>query len=227
MTDNHRPAGAQVSVSLHCASQIDMMPQLTELEQLGFNWYHIDITDGVFAPNYALGSSMVLELRRFTSKPIYVHLMTVKPEEQVRPFLEAGVDGVSFHLETTHLPFRLVRSIHGHGTKAGVVLAPITPVEALGELIHVVDLVTIMSIEPGYSGQSFMQFSYEKIRQLRAMLNKAESDALIEVDGGVDNSIAEECMRCGADCIVAGLYTVFDSRASLTENYHALMKALR
>ena len=90
-----------------------------------------------------------------------------------------------------------------------------------------VDLVTIMSIEPGYSGQSFMQFSYEKIRQLRAMLNKAESDALIEVDGGVDNSIAEECMRCGADCIVAGLYTVFNSRASLTENYYALMKALR
>ena len=127
MTDNHRPAGARVSVSLHCASQIDMMPQLTALEQLGFDWYHIDITDGVFAPNYALGSSMVLELRRFTSKPIYVHLMTAKPEEQVRPFLEAGVDAVSFHLETTHLPFRLVKSIREHGTKAGVVLAPITP----------------------------------------------------------------------------------------------------
>lgn len=226
MEERHRADRARISLSLHCASQLDMMSQLRELEQLDFDWYHIDITDGVFAPNFALGTLMVQELRRFTERPIYAHLMTVAPEEKVRSMAEAGVNGVSFHIETCRFPFRLAREIRSLGMSPGVVLTPITPVSALGELIHEIDLITIMSVEPGYSGQQFLPFSYGKIRALKQLLTAAKCDVMIEIDGGVDNEIAAQCRQHGADCIVAGFFTVFRSDAGLTENYNALVKAL-
>jgi ribulose-phosphate 3-epimerase len=216
-----------LSVSLHCASQINMFPQLQELEKLDFDWYHIDITDGVFAPNFALGTSLVRELKGVVKKPLHVHLMTVKPEEKLQSFREAGADGLSFHLETTNFPYRLAREIKKNGMTAGVILTPITPVESLGELVHEVDLITIMSVEPGYSGQNFLEFSYDRIGNLKRILENAKAEALIEVDGGVDDEIAAACKKCGADCIVGGFYTIFKQGRGLTENYHALMQSLR
>ena len=216
-----------LSVSLHCASQINMLPQLLELENLDFDWYHIDITDGVFAPNFALGTSLVRELKGMVKKPLHVHLMTVKPEEKLQSFKEAGAAGLSFHLETTSFPFRLAREIRRNGMTPGLVLTPITPVESIGALLHEVDIITVMTVEPGYSGQSFLEFSYDRIRTLRGMIDNAQAETLIEVDGGVDNDIAETCRKCGADCIVGGFYTIFKQGRSLTENYHALMERIR
>lgn len=212
-----------ISVSLHCASQIDMMPQLRELEELDFDWYHVDITDGVFAPNFALGTSLVRELRDFVRKPLYVHLMTVHPEDKVDSFRDAGAEGLSFHFETTHFPYRLARQIRERGMKAGIIVTPKVRVDSLGELIHELDTITIMSVEPGYSGQSFMTFSYEKIRSLRKILDEAGSEALIEVDGGVDFDIAEKCMDLGADSIVGGFYTIFEPAGTISENYQRLL----
>jgi ribulose-phosphate 3-epimerase len=216
-----------LSVSLHCASQIKMFPQLEELEKLDFDWYHIDITDGVFAPNFALGTSLVRELKGAVKKPLHVHLMTVKPEEKLQSFKEAGAAGLSFHLETTNFPYRFAREIRKNGMIPGLILTPITPVESIGDLIHEIDIVTIMSVEPGYSGQSFLEFSYDRIRALKKLINNAKAETLIEVDGGVDNDIAETCRKCGADCIVGGFYTIFKQGRSLTDNYHALMDRIR
>lgn len=213
-----------LSVSLHCASQVNMYPQILELEQLRFDWYHIDITDGFYAPNFALGTRLIEELDKIVTKPMYVHLMAVNPEEKLKALYDVGAEGFSFHIETTNFPFRLIDQIKKKNMFAGIIITPNIGIERIKYILPEVDSVTIMSIEPGISGQTFLDFNYQKIQQLREMIDSTNSSAIIEVDGGVDDAIAETCLSLGADSIVGGFYTMFKQGYSITENYNRLMK---
>lgn len=167
-------------------------------------WVHIDVMDGVFVPNISFGFPVLKAIRKATAKFLDVHLMIVSPEKYVARFAEAGADLVTFHLEATDDPAGCVALIRRAGAKAGVSIKPATPVEALREVLPLVDLVLVMSVEPGFGGQSFMPDSLEKIRELRAMIDETESTAVIEVDGGISAHNSRLLFDAGADALVAG-----------------------
>ena len=161
-------------------------------------WVHIDVMDGVFVPNISFGFPVLKAIRKATAKFLDVHLMIVSPEKYVARFAEAGADLVTFHLEATDDPAGCVALIRRAGAKAGVSIKPATPVEALA------DMFLIMSVEPGFGGQSFIPGSLEKIAQLRAMAREMGLETIIEVDGGISARNAGAVYGAGADVLVAG-----------------------
>lgn len=183
--------------------------------------------DGNFVPNFAFGTDFVRQLRKAVSKPIYVHLMAVNPLNHVKTFSDAGADYFCFHIETTHNPYRLASEIAKHKMKAAVAVNPFTPVTILENLLPHIDAVTLMAIEPGFSGQKFMDFTYEKIRQLKKLINRTQANVIIEVDGGADPLIAQKCIVSGADVVVGGYFSIFDRDYSLKENYDRYMKTIK
>ena len=160
--------------------------------------------DGVFVPNISFGFPVMKAIRKATSKLLDVHLMIVEPEKYVTRFAEAGAGIVTFHYEATLDPKRCIDLIHRAGTKAGVSIKPATSVEVLRDIVPLIDLVLVMSVEPGFGGQSFMPDSLEKIRELRAMIDETESTAVIEVDGGISAHNSRLLFDAGADALVAG-----------------------
>lgn len=167
-------------------------------------WVHIDVMDGVFVPNISFGFPVLKAIRKATAKFLDVHLMIVSPEKYVARFAEAGADLVTFHLEATDDPAGCVAPIRRAGAKAGVSIKPATPVEALREVLPLVDLVLVMSVEPGFGGQSFIPGSLDKIRALRAMIREQGLGTIVEVDGGISARNAREVFDAGADALVAG-----------------------
>ena len=160
--------------------------------------------DGVFVPNISFGFPVMKPIRRASAKFLDVHLMIVEPEKYLRRFAEAGADLVTFHYEATQDPLGAIRMIKECGVKAGISVKPATPVEVLGELLPELDLVLIMSVEPGFGGQSFMEGSWEKVRRLRRMIDDRGLPVLIEIDGGVSASNAGDLFAAGCDALVAG-----------------------
>ena len=167
-------------------------------------WVHIDVMDGVFVPNISFGFPVLKAIRKVTAKCLDVHLMIVEPERYVARFAEAGADIVTFHYEAVSDVRACIGLIRGAGARAGVSIKPATPAEALREVLPLVDLVLVMSVEPGFGGQSFMPDSLEKIRELRAMIDETESTAVIEVDGGISAHNSRLLFDAGADALVAG-----------------------
>ena len=167
-------------------------------------WVHIDVMDGVFVPNISFGFPVMKPIRRATGKTLDVHLMIVEPEKYVTRFVEAGADWVTFHVEATRDPRGCVDLIRRAGAKAGISIKPATPPEAIAGLLPQLDLVLVMSVEPGFGGQSFMPHSLEKIARLRSMIDGAGLATLIEVDGGISAANAAEVYAAGADALVAG-----------------------
>lgn len=167
-------------------------------------WVHIDVMDGVFVPNISFGFPVLKAIRKATSKFLDVHLMIVEPEKYVERFAEAGSDLVTFHLEATQDPAECIERIRRMGARVGISIKPATPVEALREWLPKVDLVLLMSVEPGFGGQSFMEGSIDKIRELRAMIREMGLETLIEVDGGISDRNAREVFEAGAEAVVAG-----------------------
>lgn len=168
------------------------------------DWFHIDVMDGVFVPNISFGFPVIKHIKKYAQKPLDVHLMIIEPDRYIKQFKDVGADIISVHYEAcTHLN----RSVHGIkdlGIKAGVVLNPHTNIAVLEDIIQDVDMVLIMSVNPGYGGQSFISNTYEKISRLKDLIQRKQSKALIEVDGGVGLNNAKELFETGANILVAG-----------------------
>ncbi len=168
------------------------------------DWFHLDIMDGVFVPNISFGFPIIKTIKKEAKKPLDVHLMIVQPERYIEAFAEAGANILTVHYEAcTHL-HRTLDQIKSMGMKAGISLNPHTPVSILEDVINMADLVLIMSVNPGFGGQKFIEHSYEKIRKLKTLINSSGSNTLIEVDGGVDPSNANALIEAGVDVLVAG-----------------------
>lgn len=174
------------------------------MEAAGADWVHVDVMDGRFVPNITLGPLMVEAARRVTTLPLDVHLMIVEPERYVEAFAAAGADVISVHVEASPHLQRTLATIRGLGKKAGVVLNPHTPESALDYVLEDVDLILVMSVNPGFGGQRFLTSSLRKLEALRERIEKSGSDIRLEVDGGVAPDTAEAVVRAGADVLVAG-----------------------
>jgi ribulose-phosphate 3-epimerase len=174
------------------------------------DWFHIDIMDGVFVPNISFGLPVLAAMKKHATKPMDVHLMIQHPDQYIRDFKEAGADMLTVHYEAcTHL-HRTIQVIKQEGMKAGVALNPHTSIELLEDIIEELDLVLIMSVNPGFGGQKFIKNALNKVEQLKHLINRHGSHALIEVDGGVNLQTGAELLKAGADALVAGSF-VFNS----------------
>jgi ribulose-phosphate 3-epimerase len=175
------------------------------------DWFHVDVMDGVFVPNISFGFPIIKALKKIASKPLDVHLMIVQPERFINEFRDAGADVLTVHLEaSTHL-HRTVQAIHNAGMKAGVAINPHTSVMLLEDIITDIDLVCMMSVNPGFGGQKFIHHTYKKVEDLRNMINRRETMCHIEIDGGVTLENHAKLIQTGADVLVAG-NTVFSSQ---------------
>ncbi|GJH39607.1 ribulose-phosphate 3-epimerase [Capnocytophaga sp. HP1101] len=170
------------------------------------DWFHIDIMDGVFVPNISYGMPVLSVIQKHATKPLDVHLMIIDPDRYISTFAKLGSDILTVHYEAcTHL-HRTVQAIKAEGMKAGVALNPHTPVSVLEDIIQDVDVVLIMSVNPGFGGQSFIENTYKKVRQAKTLIQQTQSSALIEVDGGVSLKNAKALVEAGADALVAGSF---------------------
>jgi len=200
-----------VAPSILSADFANLERDIKMLNKSEADWLHIDVMDGVFVPNITIGFPVIKRIKQVAKKPLDVHLMIVQPERYIDKFKEAGADILSVHYETSPHLNRTIHAIRASGMKAGVVINPHTPISVLEDIISDVDLVCVMSVNPGFGGQKFIKNTYAKIINLKALIDSAKSKALIEVDGGVDNTNAKKLIECGANVLVAGNY-VFSSK---------------
>ncbi|MBQ1963855.1 MAG: ribulose-phosphate 3-epimerase [Tidjanibacter sp.] len=174
------------------------------IDRSAAEWVHIDVMDGVFVPNISFGFPVLKAITSATEKFMDVHLMIVEPEKYVERFAQAGADLVTFHIEATDKVEECIELIRKSGAKVGVSIKPKTPVEALEPILDKIDLVLVMSVEPGFGGQSFIEGSTDKVRALRGMIDSKGLDVMIEIDGGVSRHNAGELYEAGCDALVAG-----------------------
>ena len=193
------------------------------IDRSAAEWVHIDVMDGVFVPNISFGFPVLKAIRKATTKFLDVHLMIVEPEKYVERFAEAGAALVTFHIEATTDSKRCIELIRATGAQVGVSIKPATPVEALREILPTVDLVLVMSVEPGFGGQSYIEGSTEKIAELRKLADELNPKLIIEVDGGISAANAGEVFEAGADVLVAGsaVFRAEDPEAEIVKMLNA------
>lgn len=193
-----------IAPSLLSADFLNLGNDIEMVNHSEADWFHCDIMDGRFVPNISFGIPVVQAIKKMAQKPLDVHLMIVEPEKYFEAFAKAGADIITFHYEASTHIHRSVQQIKSLGLKAGVVLNPHTPVSVLEDILCDLDLVLLMSVNPGFGGQKFIERTYEKIKKLRSMIEEQKASALIEVDGGVNTENAPLLFEAGADVLVAG-----------------------
>lgn len=167
-------------------------------------WFHLDVMDGVFVPNISFGLPVLKAIKKIAKKPLDVHLMIVQPERYIKDFKNAGADILTVHFEACNHLHRTIQEIHSEGMLAGIALNPHTPVSSLKDIIQDVDLICLMSVNPGFGGQTFITKTFDKIKELKQLISETNSKAKIEVDGGVNIKNIEALKSFGADILVAG-----------------------
>ena len=206
--------GIIVSPSLLSADFLHLSEDIEMVNNSEAEWFHIDVMDGVFVPNISYGMSIISQIRTQAKKPLDVHLMIVEPERYIGQFHQCGAEILTVHLEaSTHL-HRTIQQLKSYGMKAGVALNPHTSVQLLEDILPELDVVLLMSVNPGFGGQSFIEHSVDKVKKLRQLIQDTHSHALIEVDGGVNNETGKRLAEAGADALVAGSF-VFHSASPL------------
>ncbi len=203
-------ASKYIAPSVLAADFANLQRDIEMINQSDADWFHIDIMDGVFVPNISFGMPVLRDIAKHATKTIDVHLMILDPDRYIKTFAALGSNILTVHYEAcTHL-HRTLQAIKAEGMKAGVAINPHTPVSLLEDVINDIDLVCIMSVNPGFGGQSFIENTYKKVSALKEIINRNEASTLIEIDGGVTNKNAKQLVDAGADVLVAGSY-VFKS----------------
>lgn len=212
----------KISPSILAADFACLGEEVTAICEAGCDYVHVDVMDGHFVPNLTIGPGVVKAIKPHASKPLDVHLMISPVDAFIDLFAEAGADIITFHPEAGPHPHRTVQAIKAAGCKAGISLNPATPIAALDELIEDIDLILVMSVNPGFGGQKFIKTQLEKIRRIRDLITAAGREIELEVDGGVNSKNAEEIIAAGADVLVAGTAVFQNGRQAYADNIKAL-----
>jgi ribulose-phosphate 3-epimerase len=194
----------KVAPSILSADFSQLANEIVKVEKAGADWIHIDVMDGHFVPNLTFGPPVVAAIRKVTKLPFDVHLMVTNPQDLIEPFLQAGADIITVHAETAPHLHRLIQAIKDSGKKAGVSLNPSTPLAAVEEVLNDVDMILIMSVNPGFGGQKFIPGAIDKIARLKAQLEQRKLSVDIQVDGGINAVTARQVVAAGANILVAG-----------------------
>ena len=210
--------GVIISPSILSADFANLEKDIKRVETAGAEWLHIDVMDGHFVPNITIGVPVVKSLRKVTNLVLDVHLMIENPEKYIEPFVKAGADIITFHYEATNAAEELIEKIHSYGIKAGISIKPNTPAESIYPYLNIVDMVLVMTVEPGFGGQGFIHECAAKIPLIR---ERAPKELIIQVDGGINNVTSKICTSLGTNCLVAGSY-IFNS-----EDIDSAVKSLR
>jgi len=205
-----------ISPSLLASDFANLQSECEMLNKSEADWYHLDVMDGVFVPNISFGMPVIAAINKHTLKPLDVHLMIEDPDSYIKDFKAAGANILTVHYEACVHLHKTLQAIKEEGMKAGVALNPHTPVELLEGIIHEIDLVLIMSVNPGFGGQKFIESTYEKVRKMKALITKNGAETKIEIDGGVTSANAKKLIEAGADVLVAGSFVFKSDNPSQT-----------
>jgi ribulose-phosphate 3-epimerase len=205
-----------IAPSILASDFANLQKESEMLDKSNADWFHIDVMDGVFVPNISFGMPVIKAIKKFSNKPFDVHLMIVEPEKYITDFAEAGANILTVHYEACNHIHRTIQEIHNAGMKAGIALNPHTNVNLLEDVIADIDLVCVMSVNPGFGGQSFIENTYKKVSDLKQLITKNNSNAMIEIDGGVNQENARKLIDCGADVLVAGSFVFKSSNPTIT-----------
>ncbi len=214
-----------ISPSILSANFEHLAEDLIQCKRGGADWIHIDVMDGRFVPNITYGPLIVEACRRAVDLPLDVHLMIIEPEKHIEAFAKAGADAITVHVETCPNLHRTLQTIRELKLKAGVTINPGTPIESLTEVISMIDMVLIMSVNPGFGGQNFIPQSVDKITRLKKMMDEFSSPAIIQVDGGVSHENINQLFKAGARNFVAGS-AIFNHPGGIGAGIQALRRAL-